>query len=342
MAPGNKANSKQKKQPPSASSSLSPLTSSPLPPPAPPEPVAQTVHSASETAPTNDTADQFRIAAERLLRSTKRDQPFSDYMQALRILWDSALEIGLSIGFGEGAKSAAEKGLELGAQKVVDAFRTGFEAGKATFDDKMAEIWIEARDDGREEEREWWMGMGHSLDNGRCTAHQPETIDIGSQTIPCTGAEMADTAAQTDDGTTTSAPGDGPLSWADDADTTIPVLPASNTTTPARPTTERDISVLSSGSAAPFSSLQRRTRRSHHRFSRTPRQQFTRHTRYENEPIRTYSHPTGVGQGKPVFVINSAPPTTSPTNRRLDWDQDPRLCDLGRLLRGLGWIRIRG
>jgi hypothetical protein len=100
-----------------------------------------------------------------------------------------------------------------------------------------------------------------------------------------------------------------PFNWAEDA-ASLPILP----TQPP----PRNLSVLRSSCSAPFSSLQRRKKRfrapfslpsNHYTSSSTPFQRFSRH------------HP---------------PPVISP---HLDWSSDPRLSDLSRSLKALGWIR---
>ena len=52
----------------------------------------------------------------------------------------------------------------------------------------------------------------------------------------------------------------------------------------------------------------------------------------------TRRHPSGMGPGRPVITVPVgvalAPAAPVP---KLDWDHDPRLADLSRALRALGW-----
>ena len=101
-----------------------------------------------------------------------------------------------------------------------------------------------------------------------------------------------------------------PFKWADDSDTipiaTIPIIP------PKQP---RDLSSLRSSSKNPFSSLRRR-----HYYPK--RQQTVPSCRYtQSYPVHLPTHHT--------------PPIL---NNHLDWHRDPRLFELSRVLRTLGWF----
>lgn len=123
------------------------------------------------------------------------------------------------------------------------------------------------------------------------------------------------------------------LDWADDTAANIPIYPASPT---------RDWSALRPTSTQPFSTLQRRAK--YHRQARlvSPRVPIT-------APFITRRHPAGIAPGRPVITVpvpsqhlpviatsHSVPPSTAIPN--LNWDQDPRLADLSRALRALGWV----
>jgi len=106
-------------------------------------------------------------------------------------------------------------------------------------------------------------------------------------------------------------------SWADD-DNSSPILP---TYYPKFP--PRDFSSLNSGSPSPFQTNSRHIlprRRSHHQFwSRlTPPR---RHSQFRNLRNPTY------------------PPPSVNLQLKLNWNNDPRLFELGRALNALGWIR---
>jgi hypothetical protein len=110
-----------------------------------------------------------------------------------------------------------------------------------------------------------------------------------------------------------------PLNWADDAAS----LPTKILPSPLPP---RDLSDLRSSKSNPFSSLQRRSKNqsSRARQSRRPHSHFnfnsfnSRH-HISFTPSRSHSH--------------------TKTYPHLNWESDPRLFDLSRSLKALGWIR---
>ncbi|TFY75060.1 hypothetical protein EWM64_g8952 [Hericium alpestre] len=123
------------------------------------------------------------------------------------------------------------------------------------------------------------------------------------------------------------------FSWADEADSlpvhsAPPLLPA-----------PRDFSVLRSSSKSPFGSLQCRARRSHRTRSFVPRPHIP-WPAPPSVPIVTRHHPAGLRAGQPSILQVSSPPSgfavpPSP----LSWHGDPRLVELSRVLRSLGWVR---
>jgi hypothetical protein len=124
--------------------------------------------------------------------------------------------------------------------------------------------------------------------------------------------------------------------WADDAES-LPTAPR---------TQLRDLSGLKTGHAQPFGTLRRRTRR-----RRPPLQIFSSRNFFHStvpslvppQPFITRRHPSGIGPGKPIVTIPFgtpalvSAPAPAPPVPKLDWDQDPRLADLSRALRALGW-----
>ena len=106
-------------------------------------------------------------------------------------------------------------------------------------------------------------------------------------------------------------------SWADD-DNSSPILP---TYYPKFP--PRDFSSLNSGSPLPFQTNLRRIlprRRSRHQFwNRLPPPR--RHPQFRNLRTSTY------------------PPPSVNLQLKLNWNNDPRLFELGRALNALGWVR---
>jgi hypothetical protein len=110
------------------------------------------------------------------------------------------------------------------------------------------------------------------------------------------------------------------FNWADDIDSS----PRTCTTPTKHP---RDLSGLRSLTTNPFSSLKRRrrypqTRNSYRKQSQLCQKHFYP---YHHHPSPPYWHPTHY--------------LSQPASVSLDWDQDPRLADLGTALRALGWIR---
>jgi hypothetical protein len=139
--------------------------------------------------------------------------------------------------------------------------------------------------------------------------------DASSQTtgIPCPGP-VPDPIHPT-------LPSPAPLSldWADDA-TSLP------TQIPLSPLPPRDLSGLRSSKSNPFSSLQYRSKRFSH-YSHQPRR---RHSRFNFNSF--YSpHRNSFQPSQPYFH--------SKTHSHLNWESDPRLSDLSRSLKALGWIR---
>ncbi|KAJ7242622.1 hypothetical protein C8J57DRAFT_1726236 [Mycena rebaudengoi] len=109
------------------------------------------------------------------------------------------------------------------------------------------------------------------------------------------------------------------FNWADDAAEAVPTATATNT--PSLPS--RDLSVLRSaaGSLTPFGTLQSRARRTH---------RTTRPRHRSNFAPPTSTQP------------NASKPFRLTLSSNLDWDRDPRLSELGRVLRSMGWARWRG
>jgi hypothetical protein len=132
---------------------------------------------------------------------------------------------------------------------------------------------------------------------------------ISTQTEPPfpTVSESSESPVSISESTTPATIVSAPINWADDAVSlsTIPTIPSKQ---------PRDLSGLRSSSKNPFSSLRRR-----HHYSKRP-QIFSscRHTR---------SYPTHP-------PLHHTPPFH---NNLLDWHRDPRLFELSRVLKTLGW-----
>ena len=135
-----------------------------------------------------------------------------------------------------------------------------------------------------------------------------------------------------------------PLSWADDvASLPIPLLPISSPPVIVPPILSkpppRDLSVLRSSSPKPFSSLQRRNKRSQAPFS----QPFYNHTSF-SIPHQTYSRrhrfPPPQAFSTPYRSAQVYPHRTPRfLSSALNWESDPRLFELSQALSALGWVR---
>ncbi|KAJ7661324.1 hypothetical protein DFH06DRAFT_1192044 [Mycena polygramma] len=124
----------------------------------------------------------------------------------------------------------------------------------------------------------------------------------------------------------------------------IPILDAdSKNHEPTPPSFTRDLSGLRTACARPFASLQRR----HRRANRTPDSSFKTPPRRVRLPqtvvLKFYETRQKTRRAQyPIPIPTSRPPPLAfPYDKapRLDWDRDPRLCDLSRALTALGWVR---
>jgi hypothetical protein len=117
------------------------------------------------------------------------------------------------------------------------------------------------------------------------------------------------------------------FNWADDA-STLPIALS-------LPYPPRDLSALRSSSPKPFSSLRRRNKRSQTHYSPPFCNQppFTiRHRALPSRFFTTQFQPTQYHNYTHHFLPSSA-------DSALNWESDPRLSDLSRSLKALGWIR---
>ncbi|KAJ7192385.1 hypothetical protein B0H12DRAFT_1246166 [Mycena haematopus] len=123
----------------------------------------------------------------------------------------------------------------------------------------------------------------------------------------------------------------------------LPFHPRSSSPCPA----SHDLSSLCTGTSQLFASLQRCRRRS----SCTPRSRFSSSWepgRPQTIVLQIYDSTakiphTHYRDGPSSFSTSQFTPMSPPTQKQpslsLDWDRDPRLCDLGRALTALGWVR---
>src|SRR6202522_690687 len=250
---------------------------------------------------------------ERLIGLARDSPPNS----ALGIVWRYAFEEGKEFGYSEGTKMI--NGLD-----VNDITRIGVERG--------IERGIEI---GRDREKRVWDAAGHG---NICimVARPPRGVAVQTvdprphsiatvQTVPF---ETHDASSQTThppspipDHTPSVAisPSPVPLNWADDAAS----LPTKILPSPLPP---RDFSDLRSSKSNPFSSLQRRSKNqgSRARQSRRP------HSHFNFNSFNSRHH---------ISFTPSRSHCHTETYPHLNWESDPRLFDLSRSLKALGWIR---
>jgi flagellar biosynthesis/type III secretory pathway protein FliH len=192
-----------------------------------------------------------------------------------------------------------------------EEFNRGFDTGR------------EAGIQGEVERRE----SGRALQNDFGMQTEPEELTANNSTTPprldasIQATEPPPSPSPIPDHTPSVAISSSPvpLNWADDAAS----LPTKILPSPLPP---RDLSDLRSSKSNPFSSLQRRSKNqsSRARQSRRPHSHFnfnsfnSRH-HISFTPSRSHSH--------------------TKTYPHLNWESDPRLFDLSRSLKALGWIR---
>src|ERR1700678_3735429 len=258
----------------------------------------------------------------------------------LKRLWARAFQEGFRVGHQLHEKTA---------EKIKEAHNKGYEEGYS---------------EGRRDEEINWRCEGH----GEFCAPLQVRQDSGTQTKP---PSLVDASASTDDspplppviptapifkpppkteprppplpsmkplkpkpykrqdtGGLVSKPRPLPLSarfdWADDA-ASLPILPSNPP--------PRDLSCLRSLSPRPFSSLQRRDRKPKKHFSQ-PFNNYNRPSvRHQN---KFHAHPLPLYASSAPFIRK---PGQSPSSSTLNWEDDPRLSNLSRALKALGWVR---
>ena len=259
----------------------------------------------------------------------------------LKLLWKRAYEEGRGHGLDEGLSKCSEdyaRGHKVGCEMATTYFDIGREQGME-----------EGEEHGCEVERQVWLSSGHGV--GQCVpASEPRSFmstalqtddpvitttdaSVGNTTQLCTTVSTQTSTISCLDASvqalepppSLSQPQKAirkPLDWAEDANS-LPITPI-----PLSLRQPRDFSVLrSSSSSSPFSSLQHRSKRFNH-YSHRPH----RHRPCSNFNS-FYSH----------HYNSFKPPSRShfytKTNSHLNWESDPRLSDLSRSLKALGWIR---
>ncbi|KAJ6470561.1 hypothetical protein C8R47DRAFT_1200387 [Mycena vitilis] len=293
---------------------------------------------------------------------TARKEGGNLLQDCLRDLWEKAVSIGFNYGeenlarareegFAEGREAGLKEGIERERRKSQEAEAVALPAiasEKRAVLSKEDELIAGLCSAVRGAKALEWLDDGKGLEEAISTLWET-AADVGFQRgrseaspIPsCLPPRRSVVAAtQTDEvaAAAPTAPALPRLDWAEDA-AALPVVPPHSASPPATP---RDFSALCTGSPQPFASLQRRRRRPptstfqnhsvHRDFIRRPRQKNIIHYPAGRRAPLPYSH-------RPPSIPFPTPTSLSPSDA-LDWDQDPRLRDLGQALTALGWVRL--
>ncbi|PPQ87143.1 hypothetical protein CVT26_008731 [Gymnopilus dilepis] len=367
MSPTNKNKKKKAKSTTTTVQDTFPTTASPL------ETPTATLNLSVETATAPTTAIAFRDFIELATLSQVKLFLATAYLlpegQNLTLLWDRAFDEGIEAGKEEyrrrgdnvwerGHDAGYKQGFEEGERSVLNVYQLGQISGiKAE-----QEQWIK---DGHGDHcfksrptcnsgiqtkplASTTAGVGTSDDSpivygkdcsvqteptssvistiSKPSHYQDFTIQTASQPFTSSSTQVSSpltlpplvSSASSPTTTTTSLPSptlkplSKPLNWADDVEATSFPLP------PNKPP-PRDLSILRSASPKPFASLQRRTKRSKSHFS---------------QPFR--HNPRFPAPRRSQLPLSRAHPQPSSA---LNWEDDPRLLELSRALKALGWVR---
>jgi hypothetical protein len=245
----------------------------------------------------------------------------------LKLIWDRAFKEGNNKGWSARRDFSDEmylRGKEMGIKETEEA------ADRAAID-----FYHHGIEKGKTEERSEWTSKGHGphclspiaiLDSqGSQTDPEPPTTLISTQTS--TISHLKTSVQASEPPPSPSQPQkviSKPFNWADDTySPQIIPLPTQNLPSPLL---ARDFSGLRSSNSNPFSSLQHRSKRSNHYSHHS----HGRHSRFNSNSF--YSpHYNPLKRSQPHF--------STKTYSHLNWEYDPRLSDLSRSLKALGWIR---
>jgi len=221
-------------------------------------------------------------------------------------------ELGSSEGLKEGEIIGVEKGKAEGVKEgLSEGKRLGFVAGREFAEKQTAKMSEDS------------IPLRILVDVGT----DSPAVDLSPPTPPSPAPVSASI-----DPAVPPATSSAPFNWADEPD-----VPRVTNALPCLPLPPRDFSALHSDSTSltPFGTLRYRTYRTH-KSSRAPRRSASRATfsrQYPAAPAPFHHAPTASFASRP-FSAASAPV--------LDWDSDPRLSELSRVLRSMGWDRGRG
>jgi hypothetical protein len=270
-------------------------------------------------------------------RTEIETRDFEKFTVALKIFMETPRTLGQDFAFRTFWHTARESGVEdyqLMAKEEGVWFNSMVDAecekrSKDALKKRGIESLKRGLEAGADKERKRWEAAGHTLDSpSPCNAGH-SAIEEHAATPNVPARTFADAFTLTDVISVESTFADAsvvteptlvepePRNWADEV-CGLPIqLP------PAVPVkSPRDMSILSSSVLKPFGSLQRRTKRSHSRYS--PPHSFNKRQYYSS----TYtSH-------RSQQYRTQVPDTTS-----LDWRGDPKLSNLSKALESLGWVR---
>jgi len=337
--------------------------------PAVPLPYPAPTSSPSTYTPITDT-----VSIERLV-GLARDSPHDS---ALGIVWQRALEEGKKIGYSEGAKlfegvdisegmrAAAERGYERGIEEGRTWEKCAWGAASHSnicitvarpprgvaiqMDDPPPRLTSTAATQANTPPP---LVATAAVQVNTPQPPPPLYVTVQTDVLRTIPFGTRDASSQT-----TSQPSPipdpvhslppTPLNWADDV-TSLPIssLPISTLPIPTPPILSnrlapRDLSVLRSTKRNPFGSLQRRSKQFRAWVSSRFHQNIpsrSLHSCYRPPPL----HPPSLFPKPRVLpqASKNEPFVFLPSSltSALDWDQDPRLSDLSRALKALGWIR---
>ena len=278
----------------------------------------------------------------------------------LALFWEQAY----SQGYDEGRADVLREELDMATEKLENAwmrrgqdvgYEEGYKKGKEDclhdldIDAARTAAFEEGRILGAANEKWAWETVGHDLNNLNCARPKsPLMFEVGVQsetprttTVSSSTQTFLPSLVNVDMQTSVATDSPSPvlpvsrLDWAEDA-TSLPILPLLPTPSAPRQHAPRDFSSLRSSRPNPFGSLQRRshTQIAPRRHQKIPfSQPLPSHYRPPLRPLSSLPKPRTFPQ-----ALKNAPLVSSPLV--LDWDQDPRLSDLSRALKALGWIRL--
>ncbi|KAJ7763746.1 hypothetical protein B0H16DRAFT_1527123 [Mycena metata] len=268
----------------------------------------------------------FRAGSARATESVRAREASEDYALGREAGLKEGRTAGLRDGKQDGRKAGKLQGLRDGeaigfekgnAEGLSEGKRVGFVAGRE-FGEKLSKSSVPDRvlvDVGTDSPVFDVATSPPILDNTVVAVAPPDTTSdepSSPEVMPLLG--WGDEFIPS----ITPAPS---FRWADESHASLP-LPA------ASPPPSRDFSALRSDTVpAPFSTLQHRAHRKH-KLTQPPRSS-TRHSTYVRR------HPAS-----PWSIFRSADSQSS--RGALDWEHDPRLSELSRVLRSMGWARERG